>query len=252
MDPMSLPDALKQALAAVRSAGAITGAGISAESGIPTYRGAGGIYDDPDEGERTVEALSGSTLAVDPDRTWRAIAALARRARQARPNPGHEALVAIERKLSRFVLLTQNVDGLHRLAGSRNVIEIHGDTFATRCMRCGARGRLEELAKLEVAPACAACAGILRPDVVLFGELLPLEKVRRMQAELLEDPPDLVLAIGTSALFPYIAEPVVAARRRGRLTVEVNPEPTVLSPIVDVSLRGRASELLPELGRWIG
>jgi NAD-dependent deacetylase len=236
----------------VRSVGVVTGAGISAESGIPTYRGAGGLYDDPEEGERTVEALSGSTLAADPDRTWRAIASLARAARGARPNAAHEALVAIERKLTRFVLLTQNVDGLHRLAGSRNVIDIHGDTFATRCMLCDAPGRLDDLTGLESAPACRACPGILRPDVVLFGELLPLAKVRRIQEEFHRDPPDLVMAIGTSALFPYIVEPVVAARASGRLTLEINPEPTVLSPIVDVALRGRASELLPELSQLIG
>src|SRR5438034_11085244 len=98
-----LPRELARALATVRSVGAITGAGLSAESGIPTYRGKGGIYDDPDEGDRTVEALSGSTLRTDPDRTWRVIAELARRSRGAEPNAGHRALVEIETRVERFV-----------------------------------------------------------------------------------------------------------------------------------------------------
>ena len=126
-----LPQDVVSALADVRSAGVITGAGVSVESGIQPYRGEGGLYDDPDEGDRTVEALTGSTLQRDPDRTWRAIVKLARQAKDARPNPGHEALVRMEESLDRFVLLTQNVDGLHQLAGSRNVIAIHGNVFDT-------------------------------------------------------------------------------------------------------------------------
>jgi NAD-dependent deacetylase len=233
------------ALGRVRSVGAITGAGVSAESGIPTYRGKGGIYDDPVEGDRTVEALSGWTLARDPDRTWRAIAALARHARGAFPNAGHLALVEIERRAERFCLLTQNVDGLHRRAGSSNVIDIHGDIFATRCTGCGRRDRKDDIDRLAAAPRCAACAAVLRPDAVLFGEMLPADKVARMHAELVAASPELVLVAGTSALFPYIVSPVEHACRRGRLTVEVNPEPTALSDLVDFALRGPAGDLLP-------
>ena len=116
----ALPEKLRLALEKVRSVGAITGAGVSAESGIPTYRGKGGIYDDPSEGDRTVEALSGRTMAADPDRTWRTIGELISKSSRARPTAAHRALVDIEEKVERFVLLTQNVDGLHQLAGSRN------------------------------------------------------------------------------------------------------------------------------------
>ena len=229
----------------------VLGAGISAESGIPTYRGVGGLYDDPDKGDDTVEALSGPTLRCDPDRTWRAVAALARHSLAAEPNDAHHALVRMEQELDSFVLLTQNVDGLHRTAGSHNVIDIHGDVLATRCMSCDARGRLtrEALARLDATPTCGACGGHLRPDAVLFEEMLEPRKVARMQEAFYVRPPQLVLVVGTTAMFPYIAEPVRTAARDGRLTIEVNPEPTSLTGIVTFSLRGKAGQFLPQIAR---
>jgi NAD-dependent deacetylase len=248
---MQLPAALVERLADVRSVGVITGAGVSAESGIATYRGKGGLYDDPEQGERTVAALTGEALRSDPDRTWRVLADLARASRGAVPNAAHHALVEIEAKVERFVLLTQNVDGLHQLAGSRNVIDIHGNVRNTRCLECGARKVLETLEGLDGAPRCANCGGVLRPDVVLFGEMLPPAKVARMHAELASAPPDLLIAAGTTALFPYIAEPVVAAALMGTLTIEVNPESTLLTDEVTFSLRARAAEALPLLAASI-
>jgi NAD-dependent deacetylase len=244
---MELPRDLTEKLAEVRSVGVITGAGVSAESGIRTYRGQGGLYDDPDEGDRTVEALTGSTLYSEPDRTWRVVAELARQSGAAEPNPAHHAIAAIERNVERFVLLTQNVDGLHQLAGSRNVIAIHGNVFATRCMSCDARGTLDRkgLQGLEAAPRCSACGGVLRPDAVLFGEMLPVDALARLREELLVNVPGVVIIAGTSALFPYIAEPVVVAQRAGRLTVEVNPEPTYLSGEVDYFLKEKAGAVMP-------
>jgi NAD-dependent deacetylase len=194
-----------------------------------------------------VEALSGPTLAVDPDRTWRAIIRLARRTRVARPSAAHRALVGIERAVERFVLLTQNVDGLHQAAGSRRVIDIHGDILATRCLSCGADGRLERssLLELERAPRCTRCGGPLRPQAVLFGEPLPQDKVQWMVEEFHRNVPDLVLIAGTSALFPYITEPLVSARMNRKLTVEVNPETTQASQLVEFSLRGEADVYFP-------
>ena len=248
---MTLPDQLTEQLRTVRSVGAITGAGISAESGIQTYRGKGGIYDDPEDGERTVEALSGHTLLSDPDRTWRAVARLARQARGARPNPAHHALVEMEDKLDRFVLLTQNVDGLHQLAGSRNVIDIHGSIHEAACMSCSQVVRFEPdvLASIEATPRCERCQGQLRPNAVLFGEMLPTEKIERIYDEFHHHHPDLVLVAGTSAMFPYISQPVEIACEAGKLTVEINPEPTLLSDRVDYSLRGKAGDYLPLMGR---
>jgi NAD-dependent deacetylase len=245
--PPHLPPRLVERLRDVRSVGAITGAGVSRGSGLPTYRGKGGIYDDPDEGDRTVEALSGPTLAVDPDRTWRAVVKLARQAQDAHPSAAHRALAGIERVAERFVLLTQNVDGLHQAAGSRHVIDIHGDVLATRCLSCASEGRLERdvLLALEEAPRCPACGGVLRPGAVLFGEMLPADKVERMVEEFHRNVPDMVLIVGTSAMFPYITEPVFTAVARGKLTVEVNPEATPTSNLVEFSLRGEADVFLP-------
>ena len=165
------------------------------------------------------------------------MAKLARQARGARPNPAHEAIVELERRFERFVLLTQNVDGLHAEAGSRNVIDIHGDIFATVCMDCGARGTLtrEDYATIDATPPCPECRGRRRPDVVLFGEMLRVDKLARLQREFERDVPDVVLSVGTSSLFPYIQMPVV------------NPERTDLSDFVDFPLRGRAGEILPAL-----
>ena len=242
-----LPENLEARLRDVRSVGVITGAGVSAESGIATYRGQGGIYDDPAEGDRLVESLTGSTLHTDPDRTWVAIAKLANQSKDAAPNAAHHAIAEIEQRVERFVLLTQNVDGLHQAAGSKNVIDIHGSVSNTVCMQCDARGRLESIAELGGAPRCEACGGVLRPDAVLFGELLPEDKVRRMHRELHQDPPELLIVAGTTAMFPYIAEPVLVARRAGRLTVEVNPESTSLTDVVDFSIRSSAGAALPTI-----
>ncbi|MHC4956069.1 MAG: SIR2 family NAD-dependent protein deacylase [Planctomycetota bacterium] len=244
-----LPEPLYELLADIRRVGVITGAGISAESGIPTYRGIGGLYDDPQKGDEMIESLSGHTLASDPDRTWRAVADLARHAGGAKPNDGHRAIVEIEieESVPEFTLLTQNVDGLHQAAGSRNVIAVHGSIRATRCLGCGLKGTLapELLASLEAAPTCSGCGGTLRPDAVLFGEMLDADVVRRMYEAFSVDPPNLVLVVGTSALFPYITGPVLEANRRDRLTIEINPERTYLSPEVKFHLAGTAGFYLP-------
>jgi NAD-dependent deacetylase len=215
-----LPETLRERLAGVRSVGVVTGAGISRAAGLRTYRGEGGVYEDPAEGSRTIEALSGPTLRRNPERTWEAVLRLARKAHRAEP-------------------------------GSRNVIEIHGNVFRTRCEGCGDVGALPETALPPGAPRppCAACGETLRPDVVLFGEALPLPELQRLHEGLRLRSPDLVLLVGTSALFPYIVEPALLARRRGKVTVEVNPEPTEASGAVDHALRGTAEEWLPALVR---
>ncbi len=246
-----LPDDLVKALSRVRSVGAITGAGISAESGVPTYRGKGGLYDDPKEGDRVIEALSALMLERDPDRTWRVIAALAQRCLEAAPNAGHYALVEIEKKVERFCLLTQNVDGLHPRAGSQHVIDIHGDRLATVCMDCGAEGRLTDPGVITVTPRCSQCEGRLRPGVVLFGEMLPVEKVARIEREFYARIPDLVMIVGTTAQFPYIVMPVLTAARAGKLTIEINPEETEISHAVEYSLRGSAGDFLPAIAEAI-
>lgn len=244
-----LPERLVRALARVRTVGVITGAGVSKAAGLRTYRGAGGVYEDPVEGDRTIEALSGPTLRTDPDRTWEAVLRLARKAKGADPGPAHRALVELERRAPGFVLLTQNVDGLHARAGSRDPIEIHGNVFRTRCEECGAVAALPDalLAPRAPRPPCADCRGVLRPDVTLFGEPLPVDELRRLHDRLRARSPDLVMILGTSALFPYIVEPVRLARHRGKVTIEVNPEPTEASDHAEHVLRASAEEVLPEV-----
>lgn len=252
-EAFKLPPSLAARLRGADSFGVITGAGISAESGIPTYRGKGGIYDDPEQGDRTIEALSAPTLRSNPDRAWQAIAKIAGAAHGASPNAAHHALVQIERRASRFVLLTQNVDGFHAQAGSRNLIDIHGDTFKLVCMQCGWHGDLgrepghepciQTIVATGKAPRCA-CGGTIRPDVVFFGEMLPTAKVQRLHAEFYTNPPDVIISVGTSSMFPYIVEPVLLAAQRGRLTIEINPENTDISPYVDFHLKATASRAL--------
>jgi len=246
---LPIPQSVLRRLAAVRSAGFITGAGLSAESGIPTYRGQGGIYDDPEEGDRTIEALTGATFQCDPARTWKAIAELVEKAHGAVPNAGHRALVAIEHQLEHFVLLTQNVDGLHQQAGSANVIDIHGTLRDLVCPACSFKSLLDPGPILQ-APRCEECQVIMRPRVVLFGEMLPEHKVQRIATDFYANPPDLVVIAGTSAVFPYIVEPVRVARQKGRLTIEVNPEPE-LEALVDYCIRAPAGIALPALAETL-
>ena len=176
-----LPHELRRALSGVRSVGAIAGAGVSHESGIRTYRGKGGLYDNPGEGRKTEQALSGSMFRADPERTWRVIRDLLAQSWGARPNAGHLALARIEARVERFALLTQNVDGLHVAAGS-NVIELHGDVRRLRCEACGARRTVTSPDDIASAPTCHACGAAMPPDVVLFGELLPIDEVARLNA----------------------------------------------------------------------
>jgi NAD-dependent deacetylase len=215
------------------------------------------------------EALSAPTMRDDPDRTWRAIGKIASAAGNAQPNAGHFALVEIEKRLERFVLLTQNVDGLHRRAGSRNVIDIHGDTFNLLCTSCAWRGGLDpkglapfspgdpaQIVKASPAkkvpdpftsPRCPKCRAVVRPDVVLFGEMLPVDKLARLQAEFFQNPPEVVISVGTSAMFPYIVQPMLVAAQAGRLTIEINPDETDISELVDFHLREPAGVALPAI-----
>ncbi len=232
---------------AARSIGVITGAGVSAESGIQTYRGEGGVYDDPVDGEATVEALTAEVLRDDPERTWRALLKVARQSAAATPNAAHRALTDLEEAASRFVLITQNVDGLHQAAGTRQVIDVHGTAADLYCMTCGQPDVLGDPTAISGAPTCRKCGGVLRPDVVLFGEALPRDKVARMMMELRVNKPDVILVVGTTAVFPYIADPVLQASAEGRLTIEVNPQATALTPLVDCSLREAAGSVLPRL-----
>lgn len=223
---------------------AITGAGISADSGLPTYRGVGGLYDDQvtDDGIAIEDALSGPMFRRRPELTWKHIRQIEEACRDATPNDGHRVLADWEDRFE-VCVLTQNVDGFHRAAGSSQVIDIHGDTRDLYCPVCTWQDVVENYAHLAPVPTCPQCGAVIRPRVVLFGEMLDPLKLAHLFANL-ERGFDVVFSIGTSALFPYIMKPVVDARQAGVPTVEINPRDTDLSGIVTHRVRTGAAAAL--------
>jgi NAD-dependent deacetylase len=229
----------------------ITGAGISADSGLPTYRGVGGLYDDgeTEDGLSIEEALSGECLAARPEITWKYLAQIERNCHGVEPNAAHRAIAELERQCD-VVVLTQNIDGLHLKAGSSRVIEIHGTLEERYCAHCGADANAGDAAGRAMPPRCAHCGEVVRPRVVLFGEMLPGVALDCLYRELAQGF-DMVFVVGTTAVFPYIAEPVMRAVRAGIPTVEINPAQTRLSGLVRYPVPERAARVLPEIVRLV-
>lgn len=238
---VEIADLLKKASSALF----ITGAGISAESGLPTYRGVGGLYDDrhTDDGIPIEVALSGQMFSDRPEVTWNHLSRLESAVREVAPNRAHRALAQLQRTLTRTLVLTQNVDGLHQAAGSRDLVEIHGNIHRLRCETCGHKDVAHDLAVFREPPACVRCGRPMRPDVVLFGESLPSAELIRLKNELSHGF-DIVFIIGTSAGFPYISGPVITASRQGVPTVEINPGETEVSHFVTHRLATHAGPAL--------
>jgi NAD-dependent deacetylase len=244
VDPDELPEALDRAAGYLRPAGRVavlTGAGISAESGLATFRGAGGLW----EGHRVEEVATPSAFGRDPALVWRFYHMRRAGLRSAQPNPGHQALVRLEERLGDgFTLITQNVDGLHRAAGSRNVLELHGNLRQVRCIGCGVvedRG----VAPLDELPHCTACGKLLRPAIVWFEEALP-EDVWRAAAAAARAC-ECFLVVGTSAVVYPAASLVPLAQGHGARIIEVNVERTAASAHADVSLFELSGQVLPAL-----
>jgi NAD-dependent deacetylase len=223
----------------------ITGAGISAESGVPTYRGIGGLYDNrnTEEGMSIETILSGETLRARPGLTWKYISLIEKKCRNARLNRGHEIIVEMEACFKRVWTLTQNVDGFHRAAGSRNLITIHGNIHELICTKCDWNKSVKNFAGLSMPPVCPKCQARVRPDVVFFGEMLPAQELATLSSQL-KIGFDLTFSIGTSSVFPYITQPVIMARDRGRPTIEINPDRTEISELVDIKINMGAAEAL--------
>ena len=221
---------------------ALTGSGISAESGVPTFREAKtGLWERYDPQQlATPEAFY-----RDPRLVWEWYAWRRKLVSEAEPNPGHRALAELERRIPGFTLVTQNVDGLHQDAGSEGVIELHGNI---RRIKCSAEGLVVEPEGTDAAPpVCPNCGALLRPDVVWFGEMLPVAALEA--ASEATSACDVFLSIGTSSLvFPAAALPYEALEN-GAILVEVNPGETPLTSHADHALRGMAGEVLPELLR---
>ena len=230
----------------------MTGAGISAASGLPVYRGLGGLYDGEatEDGCTIEEALSGRMLRRAPEVTWKYLLQIARACAGKAPNAAHAALVAMEqsRRFASFTVLTQNVDGFHARAGSRSLIEIHGDLARLNCSTCGYSEAMP--ATVEAVPACPCCGHSMRPSIVLFGEALPTEAITRLEA-VLDEGVDFVMSVGTSAGFPYIAGPFAEAARAGLPTLEINPQRTEISHLARHRLQACAATALPDLWNLI-
>lgn len=246
-------DAVAEHLRQARTALFITGAGISADSGLPTYRGVGGLYDSEvtDDGLRIEEALSGEVFSVRPEITWKHLIQIEENCRGALPNAAHRAIACLDEHLDRVMVFTQNVDGLHRAAGSREIIEIHGNLQELKCTACRHEEPATDFSGRALPPRCPACGGILRPKVVLFGEILPEEPLERFIAAL-QAGFDIVFSIGTSSVFPYITQPVVFAAGSGIPTVEINPSRTPLSDVVDFYLPLGAAEAMTAILQRVG
>lgn len=226
----------------------ITGAGISADSGLPTYRGVGGLYDDTltSDGIPIEVALSGPMLAQHPEITWKHLHQIERHCRDATPNLAHLAIAEIERRLPFTLTFTQNIDGLHAQAGSQRLVEIHGNLHCLRCTRCQHTERVRSFDGLAATPHCPHCGALVRPDVVLFGEALAEEKLARLY-EALDEGLDLLFSIGTSSRFPYISAPVAWARRHRVPVVEINPDETAVSALADFAIRDGAAATMGQI-----
>jgi NAD-dependent deacetylase len=250
VDGDELDSALERAAALLRAAGAVavlTGAGVSAESGLATFRGAGGLW----EGHRVEDVGTPRAFQRDPALVWRFYNQRRADLRVARPNPGHYALAALEDHFApgRFTLATQNVDGLHRAAGSSRVLELHGSLARVRCTGCTfSQDRGAE--QLDDLPRCPTCRGLLRPGVVWFYE--PLPEAVWQEAERAAEGCDCFLVVGTSAVVYPAAGLVEVARERGAAVIEVNLEPTAASCTGDVGLYGPSGQLLPQLVQRLG
>ncbi len=236
----------------------ITGAGLSADSGLPTYRGIGGLYDDKhtDEGIPIEEALSGDMLKKRPEITWKYLWEIGKACRGRTFNRGHKVIALIEREKPGIWVMTQNIDGFHRAAGSKNLIEVHGNSSELYCMKCSFKASSEDFLSgfdkdIPLPPKCPECKGVIRPNVVLFGEYLPETALKKIYA-LESMKMDAVVSVGTSGVFPYISGPIMMAKHAGIPTIEINPGETGLSDIVDIKITMGAAKALDEIWRLIG
>jgi NAD-dependent deacetylase len=221
-----------------------TGAGISSESGVPTFRGPGGLWND----FRPEELATPEAFSRNPKRVWEWYDWRRQLLKKVEPNPGHSALARFESLFPRFFLFTQNIDGLHQKAGSTRVHELHGNIWRVRCNVEHKIFDLPDSPLPEVPPRCG-CGSLLRPDVVWFGEALP-EDVLRLAWQVAAQC-DLFLLIGTSATVQPAASLAWIAKDNGAFVIEINPEETAASEIADESFREKSGVVLPELVRAI-
>ena len=231
---------LREKLWLAKHVAVLSGAGISAESGVPTFRGAGGLW----KQFRAVDLATPEAFSRDPRLVWEFYNWRRDLIGRLSPNPGHFALAQIEERVPQFTLITQNIDGLHEKAGSRNVIELHGNLWKVRCTGCETVSEDLRIPLPEL-PACESCGSLLRPHVVWFGEMLE-PQVLNAAYEAIGNC-DLMIVIGTSGTVQPAASMGVQAKRNGASVAEINLEPTPYSDVYNISISGKSGEILPQL-----
>jgi NAD-dependent deacetylase len=236
---------LREALKKADRVAVLTGAGISAESGVPTFRGDEGLW----QNYRATDLATPQAFARDPELVWKFYNWRRELISRVTHNQAHKALVDMERLVPNFTLITQNVDGLHLLAGSRNLLEIHGNLWKVRCTKCH-KVILDRSSNLGTSPKCKSCGGPLRPHVVWFGEALDqgilnqaIESSRTSQ---------VMLVIGTSSVVQPAASLALEAKSGGAVVAEINLESTLQSRLMDFSVLGKAGEIVPKLVEGCG
>jgi NAD-dependent deacetylase len=233
-------------LASARQAVALTGAGISVDSGIPPFRGKGGLWERFDP----MEIAHIDSFLRNPAMVWKVLVKdLKDIIDRARPNDGHKGIARLEQLGILKSVITQNIDGLHQMAGNTDVIEFHGTFAWQRCMKCDRRIETRKVDASELPPRCA-CSGILRPDAVFFGELIPPVALWRSQEAAARC--DVMLVVGTSAEVQPAASMPVIARQSGAIVIEINPEPSPLTGMISSYLiRGKAAEVMNRIIRGL-
>jgi len=238
---MNVSERTLKRLHEARSIVAFTGAGISAESGVPTFRGNQGLW----KKFRPEELANLEAFMRNPALVWEWYAARRKIIEEIRPNPGHLALAELERLVPSLTIVTQNIDNLHRRAGNSTVFELHGNIERNYCLGCGKSHTEEEIRFRSGIPTCHECGGLVRPDVVWFGELLPMDQWEQSLKAI--ESADVVLSIGTSGVVYPAAELPGKGKLRGAYLVEVNPEGTEMTDLMDESVRANSATVLPEM-----
>ena len=235
-----IPDILVDKLKKAKSVAVLTGAGVSAESGVATFRGEHGLW----KKFRPEELANFDAFIRNPELVWEWYQYRRKLIHEVEPNPGHLALAKLEKVCDNFTLITQNVDGLHYTAGNKNIVELHGNILRNRCIECNKMYTKMVLDEEKEVPQCK-CGGLIRPDVVWFGEMLPMDAIAKANDAAYNC--DFFFSIGTSAVvYPAAGLPSVA-KENGAFVVEINPEPTPLTYIVDVSIQEKSGIALPEI-----
>ncbi|HID29424.1 MAG TPA: NAD-dependent deacylase [Desulfobacterales bacterium] len=223
----------------------LTGAGISQESGVPTFRGADGLW----KSFRAEDLATPEAFQKDPVLVWQWYDWRRGLMKPVKPNAGHYALAELEKRIREFTLVTQNVDGLHRAAGSENPMEMHGTIWRVRCLECKTAFENREV-PIKILPKCEACGGLLRPDVVWFGEALDEKMLHTIYGCLQRA--QVMLIIGTSGFVQPAASFGMVAKRAGAFVAELNRSTTPQSSLFDLAVQGKAGELLPQLADQVG